>query len=296
MKSEDAFAGCHPVVNLVYFAAVLCFSMSLLHPLSLCISLACALAYRRSLGGGVSLRFLLPLLLLAALINPAFNHAGVTILCYLPSGNPLTLESLAYGLAAALMLCAAVLWFSCVNAVLSSDKFIYLFGRVAPALSLLLSMTLRFLPRFRAQMQSVVEAQRSIGRSISEGRGPARLRHALTIFSILLTWALENAIETADSMRSRGYGLPGRSAFSIYRWSERDRLVLACLLALSFFLACGWAAGGFGWSYYPRLRFAALTPWNLALQLAYLALCALPLLLRAWENRLWRRRAASPES
>ena len=30
----------------------------------------------------------LPVLLLAALVNPAFNHAGVTILIYLPSGNP----------------------------------------------------------------------------------------------------------------------------------------------------------------------------------------------------------------
>ena len=40
--------------------------------------------------------------LLAAVVNPAFVHQGVTILTYLPSGNPLTLESILYGLAAAL--------------------------------------------------------------------------------------------------------------------------------------------------------------------------------------------------
>ena len=40
------------------------------------------------------------------------------------------------------MLAAVALWFSCLSAVMTSDKFIYLFGRVIPALSLLLSMIL----------------------------------------------------------------------------------------------------------------------------------------------------------
>lgn len=33
---------------------------------------------------------MLPLLVITALINPAFSHQAVTILAYLPSGNPLT--------------------------------------------------------------------------------------------------------------------------------------------------------------------------------------------------------------
>ena len=106
---------------------------------------------------------LLPMALMAALINPAFNHEGATLLAYLPSGNPLTLESIAYGFAAAAMLAAVVLWFSCYTAVMTSDKFVYLFGRVIPALSLVLSMTLRFVPKFKAQIQVVSEAQRCVG-------------------------------------------------------------------------------------------------------------------------------------
>ncbi|MBE7055615.1 MAG: energy-coupling factor transporter transmembrane protein EcfT, partial [Ruminococcaceae bacterium] len=46
---------------------------------------------------------MLPALLLMALINPAFNHEGVTILYYLPGGNPLTLESVYYGFLSATM-------------------------------------------------------------------------------------------------------------------------------------------------------------------------------------------------
>ena len=66
--------------------------------------------------------------------NLAFNHEGATILAYLPSGNPLTLESIVYGLSAAVMMASVILWFSCYNAVMTSDKFAYLFGRVIPAL------------------------------------------------------------------------------------------------------------------------------------------------------------------
>ena len=97
------------------------------------------------------------MMVVAALVNPAFNHEGATILTYLPSGNPLTLESILYGAAAAAMLAAVVTWFSCYTAVMTSDKFVYLFGRIIPALSLVLSMTLRFVPKFQAQLQVVSE-------------------------------------------------------------------------------------------------------------------------------------------
>ncbi len=84
-----------------------------------------------------SLYGLLPLLLFSAVLNPLFNHEGATILTYLPDGNPLTLESMLYGVSAAAMMVTVILWFSCYNSVMTSDKFLYLFGRVIPALSLL---------------------------------------------------------------------------------------------------------------------------------------------------------------
>ena len=57
-----------------------------------------------------------------------------------------------------------------------------------------------------------------------------RVRSALRVFSIVVTWSLESGIITADSMRCRGYGLPGRTAFSIYRFDDRDRAALRWLL------------------------------------------------------------------
>ena len=292
MQNRDTFSGYHPGINFLYFGLVFLFTMFLLHPVSLLISLGCALCYAIYLNGRkavrFSLRFLLPMMLLAAVLNPAFNHEGATILTYLPSGNPLTMESMLYGLTAALMLAAVITWFSCYNAVMTSDKFVYLFGRVIPALSLVLSMTLRFVPKFKAQLQVVSEAQHCIGRDTSEGSLLQRAKNAITIFSIMVTWALENAIETADSMKSRGYGLPGRTAFSIYRFDERDKTALLWLLFCGVYLLSGWAAGGFSWRYYPTIRGAAVTPFTVSFQIVYLALCLTPVILNRWEDKKWK--------
>ena len=128
---RDCFSGYHPTVNFFYFACVLLFSMFFMHPVCLGISLVSALAYSVYLNGRraivFNVKFMLPLLLLTALLNPAFNHAGVTILTYLPNGNPITLEAVLYGIAAAVMLVTVIGWFSCYNTVMTSDKFTYLF-------------------------------------------------------------------------------------------------------------------------------------------------------------------------
>lgn len=291
MKNRDAFSSCHPIVNFLYFALVLGCSMVLMHPASLLISLTTALIYAAQLYGfkaaRASLTYLLPMVLMAAILHPAFSHAGATILLYLPTGNPLTLESILYGIAAAVMLAAVIVWFSCYTAVMTSDKFVYLFGRVIPALSLVLSMALRFVPKFKAQLSVVSEAQRCIGRDVSNGGVLQRVRNAVTILSIMVTWALENAIETADSMKSRGYGLPGRTAFSIYRIDSRDRALLAWLGFCGFFLVCGGAAGGFAWRWTPMVKGAPVTAMTVFLQLCYLALCLTPVLLNAYEDRVW---------
>ena len=280
------------MVNFVYFTLVLMFSMFFMHPVYLTVSLLCAAAFSIRLSGKSALRpqlkFLLPTVLAVALINPAFSHAGVTILAYLPSGNPLTLESIVYGTAAAVMLAAVILWFSCFNVVMTTDKFVYLFGRVIPAMSLVLSMAFRFVPRFAAQFREVSEAQRCIGRDLSEGSAVERIKKAASIVSIMVTWSLENAAQTADSMKSRGYGLSGRTAFSVYCLDGRDKALLVWLLLCGFYIACGWAAGGIEFHYYPMITGAQLGAFQLSFMLAYLLLCLTPIVLDAVEDIKWK--------
>ena len=287
---KDCFSTYHPVVNFLFFAEVLGFSMFLLHPLCLAISLFCAVGYALCLNGkkalGFCLKGILPMMVFTAILNPMFSHEGITILTWLPSGNPLTLESILYGLAAAGMLAAVVLWFSCFNSVITSDKFVYLFGRVIPALSLVLSMALRFVPRFKAQLKVVTRAQKCIGKDPSRGGLVHRVRCAGAILSVMVTWALENGIDTADSMKSRGYGLPGRTAFSIYRFDKRDKQALIFLLFLGVAVLTGAALEGLTWRYFPSVKWSA-SPLSLCVLVAYAALCAFPIILDRKEDRKW---------
>ncbi len=288
---KDTFTSCHPVVNFVYFTLVLLFSMFFMHPVCLGISLVCAFTYSVYLNGkkalGFNLKYMLPMLVVTALINPAFNHEGETILTYLKNGNPLTLESITYGIAAAVMLITVICWFSCYNTVMTSDKFVYLFGRVIPAMSLILSMSLRFVPRFKDQLKVVSNAQKCVGRDVSNGSLLQRIKHGIRILSVMVSWALENAVETADSMKSRGYGLPGRTAFSIYRFDSRDKRILVFFILCGGHILAGSAFDGLYWRYFPTMKGVCTELYSVSLYFCYLALCIAPVMINVREERKW---------
>lgn len=281
----------HPIVNFTYFVFVIGFSMFFMHPVCLCISLICGftcLVMLKGKKGIKSLAYILPVLITAAIMNPAFNHAGVTVLGYLPSGNPLTLESIMYGLAAGAMLASVICWFSCYNEVMTSDKFIYLFGKIIPSLSLILSMTLRFVPKFSAQLKTVANAQKCMNRDTSDGSVVRRAKHGLTILSAMITWSLENAIETADSMKSRGYGLPGRTAFSIFTFDKRDRNALLFILVSGIYIIIGSMAGSISFGYFPSVKMRGFSPYGISVFFVYFLLCICPVIIELWEVRKWK--------
>ncbi|MBN7774212.1 energy-coupling factor transporter transmembrane protein EcfT [Clostridium aminobutyricum] len=287
----NAFSGYHPVVNFLYFTFVLVFSMVFMHPFCLLISLICAFVYSFTLKGRKAAKFnflfLLPMLLITAIVNPAFNHEGATILTYLRSGNPLTLESIAYGLAAAAMLASVICWFSCFNEIMTSDKFVYLFGRILPSFSLILSMVLRFVPRFKAQIKIISNGQKGVGHDVSNGSIAQRVKQGIKILSIMVTWTLENAIETADSMKSRGYGLSGRTAFSIYTFDRRDRKAFAAISLIGIYIISGGMFGGLAFRYFPTMKGELSNPFTVSLYFAYLGLCLIPVIIDREEKQRW---------
>ena len=248
MREKDAFSGYHPVINFLYYALVLLFSMCLMHPVYLLISLTGALTYNIYLKGRKAVRFavmgLLPMAALAALINPAFNHEGATILTYLPSGNPLTLESILYGAAAAAMLAAVVTWFSCYTAVMTSDKFVYLFGRVIPALSLVLSMALRFIPTLIEETDKIMSAQKARGADFESGNIIQRVKNMVPLLVPLFISAFRRANDLALAMEARCYhGGEGRTQMKPLRYQASDYAAYGVLMA---YLVCSIGLRVFG--------------------------------------------------
>lgn len=289
----DAFSKLHPTVNFIFFAFVLVLSMFVMNPVCLALSLVCAFVNAVYLNGiktvKLCLKFIMPMMLLIILINPVFNHQGVTILTYFPWDNPLTLESIVYGIASAALLSSVVLWFSVFNRVITSDKLVYLFGRIIPSLSLVLSMSLRFVPKFSAQFKNVRNAQRCIGRDISDGSVINRIKNGIRIISIMLSWSMENAIETADSMKSRGFGLKGRTAYSIYRFDRRDLIVLIIVALLGVTVSVSAITGVIDFNYYPSIKGNLTDALSLATFFLYGILMLIPTILNAGEGIKWKR-------
>ena len=104
----------------------------------------------------------------------------------------------------------------------------------------------------------------------------------------MITWALENAIETADSMKSRGYGLKGRTAFSIYRLDDRDLYVLLWFFFCGLFLIAGIIVSAFGFRYFPNIRYAPLDGSTIPCYCVYFGLCITPVMLNIREERKWK--------
>lgn len=292
MKRYDSFSGYHPIVNLMYFICTIGYALAFTNPVCLGISFIMAFTYSVMLRGGegarTNIKYMIPLVLLTALLNPAFSHQGSTILAYLPSGNPLTLESLVYGIAAAFTLVTVICWFSCFNTVMTSDKMVYLFGKAAPVLSMILSMTLRFIPDITSQFKKVYNAQKAMGYTVN-GKHFVRIRTGCHVLSAVVTWALEKALITADSMRSRGYGLPGRTAYSLFRFRKSDIRAMLYILVCGGYVLAGKTGGYIDFSYYPRIKGNVAGYMTVSVYIVYVLLLCLPIYVQIRDNRRIRK-------
>ena len=286
--NKDAFSGFHPVVNFIFFLVALGLTMFIQQPVYLLISMISGCAYLLYLQGKKGflrqVGYLVPILVMMAIMNPMFNHEGITVLWYLPNDNPVTLEAICFGLASAVMMGASIVWFNCCNTVFTSDKIIYLFGRVIPALSLMISMTLRFVPRFKNFLQSVLRTQQAMHKPENTKE---KLQQALAAFSATVSWAMEQSIVSAASMKSRGYGLLGRTAFSIYIFEKRDGVALMMLFLLCVGTVVPHLVGLMGWTYYPSMTGDLLGPVQILAYLCYGGMCNLPLIINLMEDRKW---------
>ncbi len=285
-----AFSDYHPLVLLVYFLSILIVAMFVNNPVIGLFALLggilfCIMLSKRSDAAG-NLGFYIPLFFMVAITNPLFSHNGVTPLFFL-NGNPVTAEAFAYGVAIAVMVIGVMMWCKCYSAVMTSDKFLYLFGKAIPKLSLVLSMALRFIPMFKRQMHKVSRAQKSMGLYSSKSFVD-KIKSGMRVFMAMLSWSLENSIETSASMKARGYGLKGRTNFSLFRFYPRDGVLFSVCIVLLGVTISGIITGDTAFYYYPRISELTLTPLAVAVYAAFGILSFLPFMIEVKEALKWK--------
>ena len=277
----------NPRAVAVCFLAAAGISMFSMDPIILSLSLAGALAYffaRNGLREANTHLWTCLLFLVTALINPLTYHNGVTVL-FVMNHNPVTLEALLYGIAASGTIVTVMYWFRAFTAVMTSDKLLYIFGGLSPKLALMLSMALRYVPLFTSQVYKVQKSQQALC-LYKEDNLIDRMCGGMRVFSVMVTWTLENGIITADSMTARGYGTGRRTRFSIFRWTRDDVLLLLASLLLTLCTLWGMAERSF--AYYPAITASPLTARVWAGYLSYGLLTLLPAIITGKEVLIWR--------
>ncbi|MBQ9950304.1 MAG: energy-coupling factor transporter transmembrane protein EcfT [Clostridia bacterium] len=287
MERRDKFSSLHPLTQMLCFSYVLIMSMFVMHPVMLFISLASACIYALYLSGTkkmLSLLFaMIPVIILTVAVNMLFNHRGESILFYL-SGKPVTREAMYFGFTSSLMLIAVLMWFSCYNAVMTSEKQMYLFGKLLPSFSLMLTMTLRLVPDFIRKINEISNAQKGFGAE----KGSSKLKNGMSILSTAVTCALEGAVIRADSMKSRGYGCERRTQYTRFVFKSEDKTVSALLLLFGAVCAYSVIKGAVYCEFYPTFSVNGTSALSITGIFAFILFCNIPMTLNFSEDIKWQ--------
>lgn len=284
------FASYHPITAAVYFLSVFVIVMFSANPVFLIAALMGGILFfikaERHLKIFREFGFNFILFILISLTNPLFSHRGVTVLFFL-NGNPVTMESLLYGMNTAVMIIAVIQWFKCFNLVMTDDKILYLFGKISPKTALTVSSALRFIPLLKAQAKKIKESQKAMGLFSSDAWSD-KIRGALRVYSVLITWALENAVDTGISMKARGYGLKGRSRFSVFSFGKADAVLMSVVFLLDTYIFIITATGNLDFDFYPQISFYFPNVFGVTAVLAFSTLCIIPFIIEVKEDLQWK--------
>lgn len=285
------FRSFHPFVLLLYYIVIIAGLMLNQHPIFLLLAFIFILFVNFMLDKAVELRkwkdMLLFLSLFVIILTPIFNQQGSIVLFELFS-RPIFLEAVIQGVMGALTLSSILALFATFNLVVTADKFLYLFSRFFPKWAMILMLGMRFIPLFRKRLSEIQDVQELKGISIKNGKLRDRAQHGMQLIQILLTYSLEEAIQTADSMSARGYGLGKRSKYESFAWKWRDSFVLLYLLSLSLLIFIGWRLGESSLPLTPVLGPITLTGDNWIFLAVWILLISLPILTEGKEVIKWK--------
>ncbi len=279
----------NPVTVFVYYAAVVAISMFTMNPILHIISFVGGLLQFMMQKTDDRVRthiWYLILGLILCFIRPLFSHNGATVL-FLLNDNPVTQEAFIFGLNSAVMVVGVLYLFRVFSEIMTSDRLLYLFGRVSPKTALILSMGLRYIPMLRHQRRITRDVQTVLGIN-KDDNAIDRMRGGLNVFSATVSWGIENGIITADSMAARGYGEGKRSHYSTLRFKRRDAIVITitslCLAPMLIALI----KGSFDTVFYPLFYIADPDIYAYFGYISYIILIMVPIILKLMESFRWK--------
>ncbi|RDU36861.1 energy-coupling factor transporter transmembrane protein EcfT [Neobacillus piezotolerans] len=252
----------HPLTAFSYYAGALGMLLLFQHPAFLLVAFTLILFLNFVQDRFKSLRRWLFLILSSGVllfgVNPVFNERGREILFELGS-HRVTVEAVLLGGMAALSVMGMIALFVSYNEIMTPNKLLFLFSRIMPQFAVLLMLTLRFIPLMRIRLGEIAAVQASKGIAVASGTLRERAKNGMLYVQTLLVFSLEEAIQTADSMKARGYGSGTRSAYHHFRFRKLDWLSLCFLCAVFGFAVYGRLKGWGVLNVYPIMDSVSLS-------------------------------------
>lgn len=280
------FSELHPLSLIVFFVSVIAFSMVTMNPILVLLSFFAALCSNILIKNGSDIKLYLILVLAVCITNPLFSHNGETVLFYL-FDQRITLEAFCYGFVSGIRLVGVIYWFRLFGAVFSQDKLNWFLGKMSPKLSVVFSMALRFIPLVRKNAKDIYNSQ-LVMKTFDTSTLKGKFNLIINVFSALISLSIENAIETADTMRSRGFENKNRSAFSLFRFRVKDILFIISVMAVDLVIALYIFSPMVVFYYYPSIRFENWENSSLFFIFIYVILFMLPVINDITENLRWK--------
>lgn len=283
------FSRYHPLVNFIYFASVIFLTMFSVNPIFLGTSLIASITYSFLISkkkiGWRNIGWYFIIMIIITFTNPLFGANGDTLL-FTIGKIKFTKEALFYGFVIALMFFAIWNWFKTYNIIMTSDKFIYLFGKYLPATALIISMGLKLIPEYQHQITKINEVQTTLGLYHQKGI-IKKIKTRFKVLISLINWALENSMETANAMKARGYNVQRRTSFSLYKFTKNDLLLLVFnIVSVIYLLTLGKTLMSF--LFYPTLEKISFSYSVLPDYIIMFILMFLPVILELKERIIWR--------
>ena len=89
-------------------------------------------------------------------------------------------------------------------------------------------------------------------------------------------------------MKSRGYGLKGRTSFSNYRFDNRDKIAFGIMVFFTLIVIIGAFQGRNSMQYFPNMQLLKITGFSVFEYCCYFFLCITPIIMEIMEEIKWR--------
>lgn len=280
----------HPGIFIVYFMILIVFAFLFNNPYYI-LTFGVMILALITLQGSVSeikstAKVFLPLVLFITILNMFFSHVGNTHI-YIYGTYYVTLEAIIYGIIMAITFFLVTLTFLAYNTYVSYQDMLYVFSKKYPNISMIIIMSLRFVPLIQKRSKELHELSKlkNNNEKISYREKLSQLIHNL---GLVVSWSLEEAMQTASSMKARGYNITKRTSYLEYKFNKID-VVLAIVILTTVIVSLIGLYNGIGSILiYPEFKFSfSQYPFNIY-YLAYVVLLLPFIIIEIWERILCR--------